>query len=287
MKVVNKYIASFCLASLILLGAGCSSAKQDDSSVADGDSYISEEDEANETKISSKTRKSSSDKKSSDFSFANLFKSKFITIGESTVYAPQMFGGIKQTEADIIYYPKKDAAGFSASFKAVYYYLTLDDSARNSLIKAVDRYFSDFEEKKLSRSAKKTEKAYGKVNSEVFWGTLKGNSPNYGEGSLNLGYQFVEKSPYFTLTLYPVDNIPYSKGLVNDEKSLKLEYFFTKNQARMLADALMDENLEKKIREYEAVELGLVEDIDDYSYTSDSDYEEIEDDGVEEVDGDE
>ncbi len=277
MKLVHKYIASFCFSSILVLGAGCSSTKQSGTAMDEGDTYISEKEE-NETKLPKKTTNKTSGKSSS---FADLFKSKFVTIGETTIYTPQIFGGIKQTEAEIVYYPKNDTAGFGSSFKALYYYLTFDDSARNSLIKDVDRYFSDFDEKKLSRTAKKTEKAYGKINVDVTWGTIKGNSPNYGSGSLNVGYQFVEKSPYFILTLYPIDNIPFETGAVNEPKSLKLEYFFTKNQARMLADALKDEALESKIWESEGISYDYYESEDEYVDSAENSFEEI--DEVEEI----
>lgn len=261
----NNLVFAGLMAVSLFLAAGCSSTKEAAASadtyedaVAVEDTYDDEEG----TKLDAK--KKSEKKSSSGFSLLGLFGSKFRTIGEASVYTPQIFGGIKQTASEVILYPKKETVGFASSYQAAYYYLTFNPAARKAFIKAVDQYYKDFENKKLNRNDKKSYKQYGKINADVYWGTVKGNSPNYGEGSLMLGYKFYEKSPYFTITMYGCTNEAFVEGSSEMETSMHLYYYFTKNQAKMLCDQLTDENIQKVLYEYEIEQTGTPEAEDSY-----------------------
>lgn len=269
----NSVLLSVFITATLLLSAGCASTKTTESS----DSPDSYEAAVNETNNDEKGIKLNNTKKKEKangggFSFAGLFASKFHTIGEASVYTPQVFGGIKQTASEVILYPKKETFGFSSTYQAAYYYLTFNTTARNAFIKAVDQYFKDFENKKLDRNDKKSFRKYGKINAEVTWGTVKGNSPNYGDGSLMLGYKFYDKSPYFTITMYGCTNEAFVNGASDVETSMHLYYYFTKNQAKMLCDQLSDENIQRVLYEYEIEQSGIPE-VEDSYYEADSDDE--------------
>lgn len=268
--------ATALLFATCLMFAGCASSKVKESVEASADTYVSEESDVIEetSEVTNKsTKKTTSTKKKKSFNLGDIFKSKFVPIGESSVYSTMVFGGIKQQAAQIVYYPSRELSGFGSAYMAAYYYLTFDDKARHEFINAVDQYFKDFDNKKLKRDDKKSFKVYGSVKTKAYWGTIKTSSPNNGEGKLELGYKFVDKNPYFSLTMQPVINQTFLDGGSEVEESLQLHYYMTKNQCRMLADALSDEALAKAIYEYEVSEYGVPE-VED-SYTDDG-YEEVE-----------
>ena len=261
-KKMNAKISvlAFAVASLLLI-ASCQSTKNSVSS----DSYSgkdSYDENFSETKEASAKSNSSNAKKDS-FNFVDaFFGKKFADLDEFTLSTATATFGIKQKTAVFVYGLKNERYGFGSPYMAAYYYFTLDDTGRKTYIKAVNSYLKDFEEKKLDRKNNKTEKAYGFVNARVDWGTIKSSTPNNGEGAAYFGYSFKDKSPYFTISMRPVGNKKFLEGdEMADKESLLLHYYFTKAQAKQLAEFLSDENIASlqfnSIKETEA-------DVDDY-----------------------
>ena len=130
-------------------------------------------------------------------------------------------------------------SGFGSAYMAAYYILTMDEISRQKFIDSFNRYCSDFENKKLNRKGSKTYKIYGSTDVHLDWGTIKTSTPNNADAKALLGYEFQNKSPYFTITIFPVHNNHYDiVGDSTSKESLSLKYFFTKSQALQLCSFL-------------------------------------------------
>ena len=265
-RIFKKNLVLFFVCISVLMISSCQSTNQ--TVTKSSDLYENDEDGGNDggdSRSALNNSKTSDEKKKFNFAEA-LFGKKFMELDEFSVSTPTVTFGIKQKVATFVYGVKSKRFGFGAPYMAAYYYLTFDDTGRNTYIKAVESYLKDFEEKKLDRQSKKTEKIYGFVNSRLDWGSIKSSTPNNGEGSAYLGYTFKDKSPYFTITIYPVGN---EKRLAGDDsadaESLLLHFYFTKAQAKQLAEFLSDENVSKVFLEEPHAEDEEVESVgDDY-----------------------
>lgn len=240
----NKVFLSL---SLILLQtiffAGCQSSK-----TVDSDDYISED----ASSIESTTVKVPSTKKSN---FWDSFwgKDKYTEIGDATIYTTNAIFALENKDAVIAIQNKANTVGFGSPYLASYYYVTFDDFNRNLLISDINKYLSDFEEKKLNRDDSKSFKTYGSVNARLDWGTIKSSTPNYANAKVYVGYKFKGKSPYFTLTIYSTANQKFLKGDDSAvEESLNLSYYMTKAQGKALSELLSDSYVANAINKINA-----------------------------------
>ncbi|MCQ2573552.1 MAG: hypothetical protein MJ182_06630 [Treponema sp.] len=276
MKCVKKALA---LAAALIFVTGCASNKVDSSSEVGTDSYedsvLLDDDEVTDVdevyQIDNGTRaesKKNAKAKGSGNFLQNIFGSKYMEIEDGSLFTSKTFGGIKQNACTYVVYPGTDTAGFGSNYMASYYYLTMDDANRKMLENCMQKYFKDFENKKLKRDDSKSYKAYGKIKVFLRWGAVKGNNPYFAKDvPVFVGYKFVDKSPYFTLTMN--QSVPGNTHEriedVNDVVfSAYLNYFFTKAQCNMLIEGLSDEKIAKVLNKYEIEETGEYQENDSY-----------------------
>lgn len=178
------------------------------------------------------------------FTFGN--KDDYIRYDTTTVFAKELTGRLNEKDADIYLRTDDFMAGFGSYYLASYYIVQFDDANKEILAKAVENYLDDFENKRLNRKGKKTEKTYGKINYRLDWGPISSSTPNHGKGTGYLGYEFVKGSPYFTISNYPFENEYYKvAGDATTRESQTLKYFFTKAQARQLVERTQNEYIKK------------------------------------------
>lgn len=162
--------------------------------------------------------------------------------------AENQVGILKQNEGTVYFNTELKQAGFEADYYSQIYYIYMNDSARKILASNVNQYLSDFENRALKLKGK-TYKQYGEVPIRLEWGTIPTMVDSYGNGSLQFGYRFYKKAPYFTLTVWPVKNLETRKAAATS-KSVRVQYYFTKAQAKKLAELLSDENLLEVLKPY-------------------------------------
>lgn len=179
------------------------------------------------------------------FTFGN--KDEYIFYDQTTVYTKEMTGMTEKNASVVVRYDDH-MAGFGSYNAMMYYYVLFDKDNRATLAKAIEAYFSDFENKRLQRKGKKTDKAYGKIGYRLSWGTISSSTPNYGFGEGYCGYEFVKGAPYFTIYNYEFDNIYYERaGDATTRKSNFVKYYFTKSQLRNLLNLLSEEKITEQI----------------------------------------
>lgn len=235
-------ITTLLLSALFVLNS-CNSTKQPDS-VAD--EYLDGTVQTNNS--DSKSEQKSKENKEG-FSLKNFWGShKFIDLDETTLYTQTITSNLQQQNAVITYFDKEKVAGFGSQYLMAYYYVSLTPEGRKTLATAYDLYIHDFDNKKLDRKDKKSIKQYGSCEVRLDWGTIKSSTPNYGIGKAYFGYKFKNNSPYFCITIYPIDNEKAKEDRdAYPLQSMLLTYCFTKAQGASLKQFLSDEYLEPYI----------------------------------------
>ena len=204
---------------------------------------------------SSKTTAAQPKKKNSAvkefFTFGN--KGKFIQYDESTLFLKE-FGSMKEKKCTICIRSDATRAGYGSYYATNYYIVQFDEAGRETLRKAAEQYLNDFENKRLKRKGKHTERTYGYIDYRLDWGTVSSSTPNYGKGKGYCGYEFVKGSPYFTISNYPFENdfFEYAKYTANRE-SMQLHYYFTRSQLKQLLEALSEETIQSQLSQTDII----------------------------------
>lgn len=269
--IKSKVLLCLSIFTLFLLSA-CSSTKSDFALTED----------ATETLNKSTNKKKKAEKKQFVlFKYGNI--GDYISVDETSVFVPNAFGVLKQKRATVTIDPKLQEAGFGSSYLAAYYYLFWDAAARESLIKAIDNYYSDFENKRLKRDNGNSYKLYGKIPVRLRWGTLSNSTPNNGETEMYVGYKFKEKSPYFVITIYPAFNEYSNVTDAVDRESMMLTYYFTKAQLLDLKSMLDNEVISKTLIDFNSDDVVIETESDDYDEYEEAVVEDSADNQSEEV----
>lgn len=269
--IKSKVLLCLSIFTLFLLSA-CSSTKSDFALTED----------ATETLNKSTNKKKKAEKKQFVlFKYGNI--GDYISLDETSVFVPNAFGVLKQKRATVTIDPKLQEAGFGSPYLAAYYYLFWDAAARESLIKAIDDYYSDFENKRLKRDNGNSYKIYGKIPVRLRWGTLSNSTPNNGETEMYVGYKFKEKSPYFVITIYPAFNEYSNVTDAVDRESMMLTYYFTKAQLLDLKSMLDNEVISKTLIDFNSDDVVIETESDDYDEYEEAVVEDSADNQSEEV----
>lgn len=190
---------------------------------------------------------SNEDDKAPFFGGLSSNSEKYVTGNDLSVFTLNAINQIKQQDARVTYNMKTDKFGFGSAYLAAYYNVFMDKNNRDILEKAYNKYLDDFANKKLNRKDRKSNRAYGKMTVTLNWGTIRASTPNYGTAKAVLGYEFHDKSPYFTIQV-PITFNEYSKDNAGALiESIPLFYCFTKAQMKALLDGISDEELNKII----------------------------------------
>lgn len=258
LKQITKKLLPLTLLTTLLFS--CASTKQDQVNVDEYDSPATSENETTEngntateedngTEIKFKASNKKKNPWKSLVTFGN--KDDFVTGDVTSVFTKTVTGSIAQKKATIFINPENGTAGFGSSYMTAYYIVQLDEKARKQFTTAYENYLQDFENKKLIRKSSKTKKAYGAINVHLDWGTIQSSTPNNGNGTAFLGYEFVKNSPYFILYIPTLKNDHYDVvGDSTTRESITLKYHFTKAQAAELIENLKDENILKFLETY-------------------------------------
>ena len=178
------------------------------------------------------------------FTYGN--RDDYIKYDETSVFVSEF--GLKEKRATVLLRPDNQLAGFGCYTGAVYYIIQFDQVSRKKLADAMENYLSDFENKKLQRKGKHTERSYGKLGYRLDWGSLSSSTPNHGEGSGYAGYEFVKGSPYFTISNYAFYNDAFDEiGDSVTRESAQLTYYFTKSQIKQLVELISEDKITEQL----------------------------------------
>lgn len=180
-----------------------------------------------------------------------------VELGSGTFRLKNIFASeLAVKEFSVMLYPKNGTAGVLYKRTPVKERLLLDRAARSAVISAYELYLKDYEEKKLDRNQRKFKESYGYARAKIEWGPFQYST--YADPKISMGYIFVGKSPYFCIRI-PSTKSPQNKGDVPVEYGGLLLYF-TRAQAKDLADSISDEEIQ------EAISAQVLHDVPEDSY---------------------
>ncbi|MDR2951925.1 MAG: hypothetical protein LBU82_01645 [Treponema sp.] len=152
-------------------------------------------------------------------------------------------GGIKKGEIALFYYPDEDAVCLEYRAETINFMQFWSKAGRDSFISSLEHYKEDFEQKNLivNRSLK-TRRIYDRVRGYLVWGSLGILSkPAIANTDYNIGYDFKDKSPYFTV----IQRAAEQKDSSFKMTSSNIMMYFTRAQADCIADLFNQEYLRK------------------------------------------
>ena len=150
----------------------------------------------------------------------------------------------KKRSCTFVHKPQTDLGGFLVRYDTSTYACFFAQNERNALIKAINQYFDDFENKNLDKKKKKSERVYGSVGAYEEFGIAESMMTSYSKPKVYFGYKFLGKSPYFCIFVLRSPNLNEDLGSSRPPQSVDQKYYFTKAQAEKLSDFLSDESID-------------------------------------------
>lgn len=188
--------------------------------------------------ITSKTKKSNSVSEifSSNQKDYNFYDSIELSTGTFTF-------GIKHRKAEVFVDTETQKAGIQTYYQTSFFNFIFEEKDINLIAKCYEKYLQDFDNKVLIRNKSiKTRKIYtNNGECRVEWGTLKSMMNNFGDTKFFVGYEFKDNSPYFCIIIKEADNLLTNMGSYTAEKSVEVQLYFTKAEAKQFLNVLSPE----------------------------------------------
>jgi hypothetical protein len=144
-------------------------------------------------------------------------------------------GDIKKEKITVSYFPNEDAVCLEFKLEFTTFYQIWTKEGRETFIRALENYKTDYENKSLGKGSQKTRRQYGTVNGYLIWQMLSFTAPAGEAAVIDLGYFFKQKLPYFTINQREVTFKDPSNSDVS-KKSQRIPIYFTRAQADRLAE---------------------------------------------------
>ncbi|GHV64705.1 hypothetical protein AGMMS49587_17620 [Spirochaetia bacterium] len=169
----------------------------------------------------------------------NFFSSRTrdaVAIGSAAMQFDKMFSSvIEKKEVDVWFDPETDEVFLQFKYQSVTYRQYWDKPNRLKFITALEKYKADYASKNLNLKSSRARRAYGTLSGKTEWGQFSANvlMSSRARPRVNLGYQFKQESPYFSVTQQSAENLVNA----NDVKQYSLDIitYFTRAQADELA----------------------------------------------------
>lgn len=202
-------------------------------------------DEYVETEIPKKDKKN---KNSIHNPFEGMFTSKqtkYIFYDQIKLSTGTIGYSIKPRTAEVFVDPKTKKAGIQVYYQSSFFDFIFDEKNLALISEGYEKYLEEFAAHKLiKKNTMKTRKMYtakGKCRTE--WGSVKMMMNYYGDSQFHVGYEFKKNSPYFCIIVKDCKNIATDVGSNVPEKSVEVQLYFTKAEARQFLDSLSRETV--------------------------------------------
>ena len=176
-----------------------------------------------------------------------LGTNRYEVLDECAIYIRPIVGKIKAKKGNFIYRRGTDVAGFRIYYDTTAYTVEIAQETRQICCDAIDKYFDDFENKRLNRKGKadKTRVIYGKAPGYEEYGVAISMMNYKAKPTFYFGYDFVDGSPYFVIHVAKAKNLAL-EGKATDLPNLETivqNYYFTRAQAQKLKDFINEANI--------------------------------------------
>lgn len=145
------------------------------------------------------------------------------------------FGGLKKHLVTLIYFPREDAVCLQYRREFTTYHQFWSKSGRQAFIDALVNYNTSYNERTLVPQNRRTIRNFGSVESYLYWQMYKFTVQAKSNVKLELGYQFKDNSPYFSIYQREAE---FKEEMTRDlnRNSPAITLYFTRAQAAELAE---------------------------------------------------
>jgi len=150
--------------------------------------------------------------------------------------------GIKRIDVEVSYFPYEDAVCLKYRSDFFTHHQFWSRSGRDAFLLALENYNADYDVRNLSDRNRNSTKIYGTVEGYLYWQMYSITRRVSANMEMDLGYAFNDGSPYFTVTQKQTTYFDKSSE-ENDLDSQQITMFFTRAQAKVLADFFNPEYL--------------------------------------------
>ena len=151
--------------------------------------------------------------------------------------------GTTTEDIQVFYFPKDDVVCLEVRHNFTNFYQFWDKENRETYIKGLEQYKQDYEQRKLGKKNSSTRRHYGVVKGYFIWETSKISGQGFSYPNIELGYQFKNNAPYFSVNTREADNTnPTTAPEPSFEQNPNLCIYLTRALADDLA-ALFDYDL--------------------------------------------
>jgi hypothetical protein len=168
--------------------------------------------------------------------FSVNMNSPQVTIGEVELQFETLMGlgNLKKYNASVLYFPKEDVV----CLKYVYEYYTFhqfwNKKGRLYFISALQKYNEDYSVRNLQKGDKKSRRKYGIIRGYLVWQMFSFSVQAHAGMNVELGYNFKDKSPYFTVFQRSAEYLD-DRSRDSNKSSPNITMYFTRAQAAELS----------------------------------------------------
>ena len=155
---------------------------------------------------------------------------------EANFFNPVARDNLSRGDIRVLYYPEDDVVCLAYRHNFVSYYQFWDRANRSAFISSLEQYKIDYEARNLTTRRKMRTKRQYATERDTFlaWETTIISTFGFGWTNLEIGYQFVRNSPFFSVT---------QQESVNEEPETRADnyttetvvFYFTRAQADSVA----------------------------------------------------
>jgi len=159
-----------------------------------------------------------------------------VTIGEVYIQFETMMGlgSLKKNTVSVLYFPKEDVVCLKYNYEYNTFHQFWNKKGRLYFINALQKYNEDYNARNLQKSDKKSRRKYGIIRGYLVWQMFSFSVQAHGGMNVELGYNFKDKSPYFTVFQRTAEYLsPRSRD--GNRSSPTLTMYFTRAQAAELS----------------------------------------------------
>jgi hypothetical protein len=173
-------------------------------------------------------------------------KARHTQIGEIEVQYDDFFSfsGLKKMTVPVSYVPEDDAVCLHYRNNMYDYQSFWSRDGRDAFVAALARYNEDFEARNLpDKGTRRNNRAYNTIQGYLIWQIFAFSTLSYASVTVDLGYDFKQRSPYFTANQREtkfIDPVSPQDPKTGDP----MTFYFTRTQAEELIKLFDQEYLD-------------------------------------------
>jgi len=154
------------------------------------------------------------------------------SVGSAEVQLDRFFSSkVNKVKIETVFHPRLNMVSLEFRFELIKYRQFWDETARKQFAASLELYKRDYEDRTLIDSHRKTRDAYGKVKGRVEWEAFKFTKTRVSNPTIEIGYRFKEKTPFFTTLMRSAREIISNGDNSNPVDSQQISMYFTRAQA--------------------------------------------------------